>query len=421
MKPSIRKTVFLCALGIFLEGYDFAIFGALLPILSLLFFPASDPVTTMLNGFAVFATGFIIRPFAGAVFGALGDRLGRKPAILLSMNLIVVPTVAIGCLPTYSTIGRYAAVLLILCRSLQGFAFSGEYAGTMTYLSEYAAPGKRHFYLSWGSQASVLGVLFGSLLGASVATLFSEAVLMAYGWRLPFLLGALLGVCSLIMRFRLSESPVFQALQSKGQTARHPLKTLAQNHKKRVFFMVGLCFINSVAFYSLFIYLPIVWVKSGLLTTSSALWINAAQLGLFALALSVFGKLADRWGGYQFLITGILGFAILTYPLLILIYSGHLGLSLLAQTVFCLCNALLLVTMPVMYTQLFPSRTRASGVTISYNIAASVQGGTTPLVMTWLATRTFPILYQSLYIMLAATVSLACAIIIQRGIHRERT
>src|SRR5215813_981461 len=217
-RPSgMRRTVLAGMLGNAMEWYDYGLYGYLSPILATLFFPSRDPLTSLTATFGVFAAGFLMRPLGAVAFGHLGDRLGRKKALVISVGLMAVPTGLIGLLPTYAQAGSLAAVLLVVLRLLQGFSVGGEFTGSILFLVEHAPPARRGFIGSWAGFSTNAGCLLGSGVGALLVTVLGRQAVAEWAWRLPFLLGAVLGVAGLFLRLGVEETPRFQSLaKSEG-------------------------------------------------------------------------------------------------------------------------------------------------------------------------------------------------------------
>src|SRR5215831_16038973 len=211
-----RRNVIAGAVGSVLEWYDFAVYGYLAPIIGRLFFPAGDPVASLLAAFGVFAIGFAARPLGGALFGYIGDEVGRKPALLISIVTMGVATFAIGAMPTHDQIGVAAAFALVVCRVAEGLSVGGEYTGAIILLGEHAPPDRRASYAVWPELGCIVGFLLGSGVGAATSTLLGSERMLAWGWRVPFLLGGVIAVWGIAFRRHLTESPALEAARESG-------------------------------------------------------------------------------------------------------------------------------------------------------------------------------------------------------------
>src|SRR6516165_10430755 len=216
-------TVLAGMIGNAVEWYDYGLYGYLAPVLATLFFPSKDPLNSLMATFGAFAAGFLLRPLGAIAFGHLGDRLGRKKALVVSVALMAVPTGLIALLPTYAEAGSLAAVLLVGLRLLQGFSVGGEFTGSIIFLVEHAPPSRRGFIGSWAGFSTNAGCLLGSGVGALLVIVMGRQGLEAWGWRLPFLLGAGLGVVGVYLRLTVEETPHFQHLKESQGVPRLPL------------------------------------------------------------------------------------------------------------------------------------------------------------------------------------------------------
>src|SRR5262245_57924247 len=243
------RTVMAGAIGNALEWYDFGLFGYFAPVISSQFFPSDDPRAALLNTFGVFAAGFLMRPIGAVLFGHLGDRMGRKWALGLSVLLMAVPTALVGLLPTYQQIGLAAALLLLLARLLQGLSVGGEYVGSMSYLAESAPPGRRGFDSSWCNVSGGVGGLTGSALAAILTRVLTPEQVADWGWRLPFLLSIPGGLASWWLRQSIAESPCFTEVCTAGRVAHAPLRESLRSDRAAYLTIAGLSLMASIGWY----------------------------------------------------------------------------------------------------------------------------------------------------------------------------
>src|SRR5436305_5281790 len=220
----IKRIIFASSLGTMIEWYDFYIFGSLASVMSALLFPGKDPTWDLIKYWALFATGFIVRPFGALVFGRIGDLIGRKYAFMVTLSIMGLSTFLIGCLPTYAAIGFLAPAIVVVLRLLQGLALGGEYGGAAVYVAEHVPDNKRGFYTSFIQITATLGLFVSLLVVLGVKASMSEAAFKAWGWRVPFLLSIILVAMSFYIRMKLSESPLYASLKSQGKTSTAPLK-----------------------------------------------------------------------------------------------------------------------------------------------------------------------------------------------------
>lgn len=398
------RTVTAGAIGNALEWYDFGLFGYFAPVISSQFFPSDDPRAALLNTFGVFAAGFLMRPLGAVLFGHLGDRMGRKGALGLSVLLMAVPTALVGLLPTYDRIGLAAPLLLLLVRLLQGLSVGGEYVGSMSYLAESAPAGRRGFESSWCNVSGGVGGLLGAGLAAVLTRVLSPEQVAEGGWRIPFLLSIPAGIVSWRLRRTIAESPCFTEVSQAGKIARMPLGESLRNDRGAFLTMAGLSLLASIGWY-----LPWVWLVTWLDDINQPAmpeWQALASSTLAGLVLTVLtplgGMLSDRLGRRPVILAASIGYLMLSYPMFAWMSKGTFTAALSGQLVSAVLTALYGGASLAAFVELFPTRTRYSGLAFSYNVAVAICGGTTPLVATWLVNATGSTLAPAFYLMAAA-------------------
>lgn len=403
-RVGLVRTVSAGAIGNALEWYDFSLFGYFAPIISLQFFPSADPRAALLNTFGVFAAGFLMRPIGALLFGHIGDRLGRKRALEVSVLLMAVPTALVGLLPTYLQIGLAAPLLLLLVRLLQGLSVGGEYVGSMSYLAESAPPGRRGFDSSWCNVSGGVGGLIGCGLAAVLTRILTTEQVTEWGWRLPFLLSIPAGVVSWRLRRPLAESPCFTEVHSKGEVAKVPLRESLRSDRTAFLTIAGLSLMASIGWY-----LPWVWLVTWLddinrppIPQWEALTSSTLAGILLIILTPLSGALSDRLGRRPMLLAGSVGYLVLSYPLFLWMSQGTFAAALSGMLVSAILTALYGGASLAAFVELFPTRTRYSGLALSYNVAVSICGGTTPLVATWLVNVSGSTLTPAFYLMAAA-------------------
>jgi MHS family proline/betaine transporter-like MFS transporter len=402
---SLTRTALAGAVGNVLEWYDFGLFGFFAPVIGRLFFPNEDNlVVRLLETYGIFATGFLARPLGGVLFGYIGDRLGRKRALELSVLLMAVTTALMGLLPTHASAGLAAPLLLTLLRLLQGLSVGGEYIGSMSFLSEHAPADRRGFIGSWSGFSVVLGSLLGSGVAAMCTGLLSESHLASWGWRVPFLCGILIGLAGLWLRMGVEESPSFQKIQKAGKLADNPVAEAVRNNWGAILTTLGLTGISSVGYYLPFVWLPtwLAQIKQPPLTEGQALTANTIAL-LALLILTPFTALiSDRIGRKPMYWASAAGYALLTYPVFLMMSGGGFPSAVLGGLVFAACSGPYSGCMAATMVELFPTRTRYSGVAIGYNVGQAVLGGTAPFVGTALINLTGHALAPTYYLIVCA-------------------
>ncbi len=403
-QASGARMVMAGAIGNALEWYDFSLFGYFAPVISSQFFPSTDPRAALLNTFGVFAAGFLMRPIGAIMFGHLGDRMGRKWTLGLSVLLMAVPTALVALLPTYHTIGMAAALLLLLVRLLQGLSVGGEYVGSMSFLAESASPGRRGFVSSWCNVSGGVGGLIGSALAAVITRVLSPEQVADWGWRLPFLFSIPGGLVSWWLRQSIVESPCFNEVCQAGQVARVPLQESLRGDRTAFLTVAGLSLLASIGWY-----LPWVWLVTWLddinqprMPQWEALTSSTLAGIVLVLLTPLGGALSDRLGRKKVILAGSVGYLVLSYPLFLWMSRGTFTAALSGQLVSAILTALYGGASLAAFVELFPTRTRYTGLALSYNLAVAICGGTTPLVATWLVNVTGSTLAPAFYLMAAA-------------------
>ena len=401
-----RRSVLLAGgIGNLLEWYDFAVFGYFAPFISAQFFPTDDPVSGLINTFGVFAAGYFARPIGGVLFGQIGDRFGRKRALQLSIFLMAVPTTLIAFLPTHAQVGVLAPVLLVILRLAQGISVGGEFIGSCCYLVESAPPGRRGLFGSWSTFGTVGGMLVGSAVATLIQDLLSTDQIHAWGWRLPFLGGLLVGVVGWQMRRGTEETPEFARLQGAGQIEQRPALQALREMPVRVLQLAGIVLLFGVSIYTLFVWMPTYLMHFVIPPVPHALLINTLCMVLLIATMPIAGLLADRFGYKRILGAGALVTGVLVYPLFRWIDSGTMVATAVALAIFALINGLLQGAMPVAMAELFPARLRYSAMAIGYNFALAIFGGTAPLVATWLIKTTGNLAAPAWYLVAIAAIT----------------
>jgi Arabinose efflux permease len=319
-----RRTLMAGAIGNVLEWYDFALYGYFAPIFAAMFFPSEQVSVSLLSAFGVFAIGFLARPLGALLFGYIGDTLGRRDALAWSVILMAIPTVIVGLLPTYETIGILAPLALTLCRFLQGLSVGGEFTGSVTFLVEHAAPSQRGYIGSWAGFSAQVGALLGSGVGAVVASNMTDEALHQWGWRLPFLLGSLIAVVGWYLRTHIPESPAFEQAREAGALSASPIREVFTHHRIPLTKVIGLVWLHGVGFYLLFVYLTTYLSTVTTVPLATVLMMNTACMLLLAVLIPLMGRLSDTVGQKPLLLIGAGGLAIIAYPSFIWLTGEHL-------------------------------------------------------------------------------------------------
>jgi MHS family proline/betaine transporter-like MFS transporter len=402
----LRRATAAGFVGTFIEWFDYAAYGFLATVIAQVFFPKSDPTTSLLAAYAVFALSFIVRPIGGVIWGHFGDKFGRRNTLSLSILIMSGSTFLIAFLPTYAQVGLWAPLLLLLIRLVQGFSASGEYAGASAFIAEYAPNRRRGLYTSAIPAAEAAGLLFASVFVAVMHGMLSAEQLTDWGWRLPFLLAAPFGLVGRYIRLRLEDTPRFVAMEQAHHTPQAPLRELFRSHPRTLLIGFGVTCLNAVGFYLLLSYMPVYLSKELGVDDSTSFLVSTLSLASYVAMIFVMGMLSDRFGRKKMLVWACILFAALTVPLFSALSGAGLAGILLVQLAL---GAMLTIndgTLPCFLSESFPTRVRFSGFALCFNSANALFGGTAPLVATWLISTTGNKLAPAWYLVGAAVVSL---------------
>ncbi|MGY0490368.1 MFS transporter [Streptomyces sp. WG-D5] len=421
-EPVVRRAVKAAMLGNAMEWFDFGIYSYMAVTLGKVFFPSGNPTAQTLASFGAFAAAFLLRPVGGFVFGPLGDRIGRKKVLSLTMMMMALGTFGIGLVPSYAAIGIWAPILLLVFRVIQGFSTGGEYGGAATFIAEYAPDRKRGFFGSYLEFGTLAGYVGAAGLVTILTTVLDDGAMSSWGWRVPFLVAGPLGLIGMYMRLKLEDTPAYQELEREQERGADRPKfrfgPFFRDHWRALLLCMVLVAAYDIADYGLLSYMPTYLtdeLKYG--STAGLVAIVVVMIVLMCLVHPL-GALSDRVGRKPVLLTGMAGFVVLTVPAFLLLRTGghvaiYAGLLLLG-----LCLLTFLATMSAVLPALFPTEVRYSALAISFNVAGSLFGGTTPLVMEGLTSATGNNLMPALYIMVAAVAG-AIAVLFVKETARQ--
>jgi MFS family permease len=401
----IRRIIFASGLGTMIEWYDFYIFGSLAVVMSELMFPKGDPNWALIKTWALFATGFVVRPFGAIVFGRIGDLVGRKYAFLVTLTIMGLSTFLIGVLPTYAQIGLLAPTILLVLRLLQGLALGGEYGGAAVYVAEHVPDNKRGYYTSFIQITATLGLFVSLGVVLAVKKAMPDADFKAWGWRIPFLASLLLVAISFYIRSKLKESPLFASIKAQGKASIAPLRESFGNWKN--FKIVLLVLFGATAGQGVVWYTGQFYALSFLQTVLKIDLVTASIIVAIALLLGmpffvVFGALSDRIGRLKIMMAGNLIAAVTYIPIYHAMKkygdAAHPNIAMLALLVFIQVIYVTMVYGPIaaFLIEAFPARIRYTSFSLPYHLGNGWFGGTLPLIAGLLVTRTGNI-YSGLY------------------------
>lgn len=375
------KLIRLTALGGALEFYDFTIYALFAPYISNHFFSNANHFISLINTFLVFALGYLARPLGGFVFGYMGDKLGRKSAFTLSVFIMAIATLLIGCLPDYQSIGMLAPIALILLRLLQGFSVGGEIPGAAVFIFEHVSFHKHGFAIGILFMSITLGNSLGSLVGMVLTLLLNQEQMMAWGWRLPFIIGFILGIISYIIRKKTFETPVFVDMMQQGRLQKNLLKTL-KSFRVEIGYGILLTAISS-SIITLFLYLP-TYLSIIAPSITATFQINIINFLSFALATAFFGWLSDYINRIKLLALGALLLMICSYVLFVGLSNIGIKFIWIFSLGFAIIGGMVNGSYVVMLAGFFPASIRNSGVAVSYSFGIALFSGIAPIAFTWL-------------------------------------
>lgn len=378
------KQILAAVIGNALEWYDFIVFGFFAVVLAGLFFPSHDESASLMLVFATFGAGFLARPLGGVVLGFISDKKGRKVALQLVILLMTIAIAIISFTPTYTSIGVAGAFLILLARLLQGFATGGEFASATAYLVEAAPRGKRGFYGSLQMSGQCIAAMLATLIGIMVTKYYSQEQINDWAWRIPFIIGLLIGPVGLYIRKHLNETESFISY-SQGEQSKLSLMDLIKANKSGVIASFLATVSATIYFYIILIYMPTYGKKELGLSLEEAFLAEASGLVFLIALIPIFGWLSDKYGRIKFLRFSNLLFLIFTYPLFYMTLQDPTLFKFTAlQIVLCIFLSGTLGVFSTVLAEQFETGSRSTGMAVAYNIAVMTFGGFAPVIVTFL-------------------------------------
>lgn len=416
----VRKVVIASVVGNAFEWFDFAIYGLFAGTISELYFPSGNAWASLMLALVTFGVGFAVRPIGGVLIGIYGDRVGRKKALSLTIALMALGTGMMGLLPTYASIGLAAPLLLVLARLLQGVSAGGEFGGATTMLVEFAPANRRGLFASFQMCSQALAFAIGAAVAYLMVRYLDPFELRAWGWRLPFLFGILVGPVGWWLRSRVDESPVFadylrNTYRSDHQPAVKPIRTLLTLHTRQLVASTFVCIVGTVSAYIFVFFVPILAKQRLGLDSADVNLCTFLSTVVILLVCPFAGFLSDRYGRKKVLIPAILFYA-LTVSFLFprFVAAPSLSSLLTLQLGASLSMSFIWGPVPIALTEGFPVAVRSTGAALAYNIAVLLFGGLAPAINTWLVKITGSNLAPLYYVLFSASVGLVGAILLPR-------
>lgn len=422
-RPVLNRAIAASAVGNATEWFDYGIYAYGVTYISAAFFPGDTQQATLF-ALATFAISFLVRPFGGLFWGPLGDRLGRKAVLALTILLMSGATLAIGLIPSYATIGFWAPLALVLLRMVQGFSTGGEYGGAATFMAEYAPDDKRGFCGSFLELGTLGGFSLGALLMLSFSLVLSDEAMHEWGWRVPFLIAAPMGLIGLYLRSKMQETPVFretEALQDgASEEAKGSVKEVMAGYRTQVLAMGGMVVALNVVNYTLLSFAPTYFANQLGLSPQNALIVPIIGMLFMMLLLPFAGRLSDRIGRKPMWWASLIGLFVLAVPLFHLMAQSLLG-AVIGYAILGMLYVPQLATISATFPAMFPTHVRFAGFAIAYNVSTSLFGGTAPAANEWLIGVTGSNMVPAYYMMAACVVgALSLRYVVETAGHSLR-
>lgn len=415
MRQDQRKLLFLSSLGGVLEFYDFIIFALFAAYISNAFFPATNELAGLMITFATFAIGYLVRPLGGIVFGHFGDKVGRKATFTISILMMAFATLGFALVPTYGAIGISAPIIVIGLRVIQGLSIGGEIPGAITYVSESFTEQKG---LACGIIfcALTMGIVLGSTVHASIVTLFTPEQMHTYGWRIPFILGGILGLLSFVLRRELHETSQFAAIEHNVE--KFPIITVFKQQLINVVVSLFLAALCAVIVTSLFLFTPAYFTEVLHLPANAYVWQRTIAIAFGSCSSVFFGYLTDIIDVKKLVFILALTTALLAYPIFI-IYAYYPQLYSVALFASALLLGFSAGIIPRLLSELFPTRIRYSGIAVSYNLGFAIFGGLTPFISLSLIYYTGWVIIPALYLVFVSLLGMTSLIFLRHHYGRN--
>ncbi|MBA3813510.1 MAG: MFS transporter [Alphaproteobacteria bacterium] len=400
------KAIIAAMIGNALEYYDVMLYGFFATMLAPLFFPTDNQAISIISSLGTFAAGFIMRPLGGLIFGHLGDKFGRRHALVLAILLVTIPTFTIGILPTYAEIGLIAPIILILCRLLQGLCVGGEYSGASIFVIEYSKKGKESFA---GSILCAAG-FFGGVLGTLIGFLCTLSCMPSWGWRIPFLIGSVFGLMGYYIRTTVNESPDFTR-QKDEKIASVPLFSILKNKKRNLFCTMGIGATSLIPLYLASVYMGYILSSELHVPTSEVMLISVALNIFLIVLLPSMGLLADKIGKEQLMICTCAFSILVAYPLFFALQADlSLFNIIVAQATLGIITAGFGAPSMALLSTYFPVHERYSGIGVGYALGGALLGGTAPLIVLTLVNWLDLPFAPAYYLMFSGILGITCII-----------
>ncbi|HFQ5671128.1 TPA: MFS transporter [Enterobacter roggenkampii] len=415
-----KKVLIASLTGSAIEWFDYFLYGtAAALVFNKIFFPMVDPVIGLILSYLSFSLTFFIRPIGGVLFAHIGDRIGRKKTLVLTLSLMGGATVMIGLLPTYEMIGLWAPVLLILMRIIQGMGIGGEWGGALLLAYEYAPEKRKGFFGSIPQAGVTIGMLMATFI-VSLMTLFSEEDFLSWGWRIPFLLSSVLVLLGLWIRKDIDETPDFQRVKASGQVAKAPLRDTLKHHWREVLIAAGLKVVETAPFYIFSTF--VVSYATSTLTYQKSQALEAVTLGALVATIMIplMGLLSDKVGRQRMYAISVFVLGLFIVPWFMLLNTGTTwGIVLATVIAFGVLWAPVTAVLGTLCSEIFSANVRYTGITLGYQLGAALAGGTAPLIATGLLAKYdgdwVPVAWYLAFTVAISLIAIFCASRVKRA------
>ena len=415
------KEIAAACVGNALEFYDLLIYGYFAVVIGKLFFPAQDETTSLLLSVGTFGVSFLVRPLGAIVLGSYADRAGRKASLTASILIMMVGTAMIAFAPTYAQLGIWSPLIIIAARLLQGFSTGGEFGAATAFMVEHTDVSRRGFFASWQLSTQGLATALAAAVSALLSYCLSEPQLNAWGWRIAFAVGLLVGPVGLYIRSQIDETPEFRRLAAAAKPEKSPLALVLVRDRVNLLLAIGVVAGTTAFNYVHKLYMPTYALKQLNIPATSS-FIGALVTGLvLMLTAPVFGSLSDRYGRIRVLTLAMLTIAASSYPLFLLLTTWPTVTTLMwVQGLVGVLIAACLGPIPALLSDIFPTQTRGTGLALSYNFSVTLFGGFSPLIVTWMISTSGSKMAPSFYVITTALISLVAVITLGRRRQHHR-
>lgn len=406
--PLMKKVAFASFIGSAVEWYDFFLYGtAAALVFNTLFFPSLDPVVGTIAAFGTYAVGFIARPLGGVIFGHFGDRLGRKTVLTTTLIMMGAATTGIGLLPTYESVGIWAPILLLLLRVIQGFGVGGEWGGAVLLAVEYAPSDKRGLYGSFPQAGVPLGSLLGAGAFAIASAILTQEQFLSWGWRIPFLLSAVLIIIGLYIRLQISETPAFTEATETHTEVRQPILTVMRYYWRNVLIAMAARLGENAIYYIFTVFILTYGTQVAGMDRNTLLNAVLIATAIEAVLIPVFGYVSDKVGRRPVYMAGAAAAAVAAFPLFWLTDTGSAFWATVGVSLAAVAHAAMYGPQASFFSELFGTQVRYSGVSIGYQMASVLAGGLSPLIAALLLKQFGSFVPVALYIAVLCVITLA--------------